>query len=107
VGKIPYDIWTGKYSRLSSLKIWGCKACMKCLTSDKLYPKFNKCFFVGYPRKPKYIIYISWKKAKCLFSRIVSLWIKISLKGVSGSKVQIEEIQNKKLEKFLAPTDPP
>ncbi|KAL5661580.1 hypothetical protein ACJX0J_028705, partial [Zea mays] len=60
--------------------IWGCKACMKCLTSDKLYPKFNNCFF-------------------CLFSRIVSLWIKISLKGVSGSKVQIEEIQNKKLEK--------
>jgi hypothetical protein len=66
VEKTPYEIWTGKRPGLSFLKIWGCEAYVKCLTSDKLTPKSDKCFFVGYPRETKGYYFITGKKAKCL-----------------------------------------
>ena len=47
VEKIPYEIWIGKRPRLSFLKVLGCEAYVKCLMSDKLTPKSDKCFFVG------------------------------------------------------------
>ena len=53
VDKTPYEIWTGKRPELSFLKIWGCEAYVKCLTSDKLTPKLDKCFFVGFPQEIK------------------------------------------------------
>jgi hypothetical protein len=53
VERTPYEIWTGKHSGLTFLKVWGCEAYVKCLMSDKLTPKSGKCFFVGYPRKIK------------------------------------------------------
>jgi hypothetical protein len=51
VERTPYHIWTGKCPGLSFLKIWRCEAYVKCLMSDKLTPKSDKCFFVGYPRE--------------------------------------------------------
>ena len=51
VVKTPYEIWTGKVPSLSFLKIWGCEAFVKCLQSDKLTPKSDKCIFVGYPKE--------------------------------------------------------
>jgi hypothetical protein len=53
VKKTQYEIWTGKRPGLSFLKVWGCEAYVKRLMSDKLTPKSNKCFFVGYPRETK------------------------------------------------------
>jgi hypothetical protein len=49
----PFEIWTGKCPGLSFLKVWGCETYVKCLMSDKLTPKSNECFFVGYPRETK------------------------------------------------------
>ena len=72
VEKTPYEIWTGKRPRLSFLNIWGCEAYVKRLMSDKLTPKSDKCFFVGYPRETKgYFFIIKWK-AKCLLPAMVS-----------------------------------
>ena len=51
VAKTAYGIWTGKTPSLSFLKIWGCKVFVKCLQSDKLAPKLDKCIFVGYPKE--------------------------------------------------------
>ncbi|KAJ9552655.1 hypothetical protein OSB04_016700 [Centaurea solstitialis] len=51
VEKTPYEIWTGKEPKLSFLKIWGCEVYVKRPTSEKLKPKSDKCFFVGYPKK--------------------------------------------------------
>ena len=51
--KTPYEIWTGKCPGLSFLKVWGCEAYVKRLMSDKLTPKSDKYFFVGYPRETK------------------------------------------------------
>jgi hypothetical protein len=49
--KTPYEMWTGKSPSLSFLKIWGYEVYVKRLISDKLTPKLDKCFFVGYPKE--------------------------------------------------------
>ena len=76
VEKTPYEIWTGKSPRLSFLKIWGCEAYVKRMTSDKLHPKSDKCYFVGYPRETKDVIFITGRKQKCLLPGMVSFWRK-------------------------------
>ena len=53
VEKTPYEIWSGKCHMLSFMRIWGCDAFVKSLTSDKLRPKSDKCKFVGYPKETK------------------------------------------------------
>ncbi|KAJ9555886.1 hypothetical protein OSB04_010500 [Centaurea solstitialis] len=50
VENTPYEIWMGKKPKLSFLKIWGCEVYVKRPTSEKLKPKSDKCFFVGYPK---------------------------------------------------------
>ena len=65
----PYDIWSGKSPRLSFLKIWGCEAYVKRLTSDKLHPKSDKCCFVGYPREIKGYYFYNREDAKVFIAR--------------------------------------
>ncbi|KAJ9561984.1 hypothetical protein OSB04_007144 [Centaurea solstitialis] len=50
VEKTPYELWKGKKPKMSFLKIWGCEVYIKRPTSEKLKPKSDKCFFVGYPK---------------------------------------------------------
>lgn len=38
---------------MSFMKIWGCEAYVKRLQFDKLGPKSDKCYFVGYPKETK------------------------------------------------------
>jgi hypothetical protein len=51
VVKTSYEMWTGKSPSLSFLKVWGCEVYVKRLISDKLTPKSDKCFFMGYPKE--------------------------------------------------------
>ena len=53
VKKTPYEIWFWKHPRLSFMRIWDCDVFVKCLISDKLGPKSDKCKFVGYPKETK------------------------------------------------------
>jgi hypothetical protein len=53
VDKNPYEVWTGRVLNLSFLKIWCCKTFVRRLMSDKLGHKFDKYFFIGYPREIK------------------------------------------------------
>ncbi|KAJ9558522.1 hypothetical protein OSB04_013136 [Centaurea solstitialis] len=50
VEKTPYELWKGKKPNISFLRIWGYEVYVKRPTSEKLKPKSDKCFFVGYPR---------------------------------------------------------
>ncbi|KAJ9558245.1 LOW QUALITY PROTEIN: hypothetical protein OSB04_012859 [Centaurea solstitialis] len=50
VEKTPYELWKGKKPNISFLRVWGCEVYVKRPTSEKLKPKSDKCFFVGYPR---------------------------------------------------------
>ncbi|WVZ94596.1 hypothetical protein U9M48_040469 [Paspalum notatum var. saurae] len=93
--KTPYEIWTGKRPSLSFLKIWGCEAYVKRLTSDKLTPKSEKCIFVGYPRETKGYYFYNRNENKVFVARNgVFLEKEFLSKGVSGSSVHLEEIQD-------------
>ena len=37
---------------LSFLRVWGCEAYVKVRPDDKLAPRSDKCYFVGYPKGP-------------------------------------------------------
>jgi hypothetical protein len=105
VDRTPYEIWTGKHLGLSFLKIWGCEAYVKRLMSDKLTPKSDKCFFVGYPMETKGYYFYNKAEGKVFVARNgVFLEKEFLSKVVSGSKVQLEEIQEIP-ENVLAPTD--
>jgi hypothetical protein len=94
IERTPYEIWTGKRPRLSFLKVWRYEAYAKCLMSDKLTPKSDKCFFVGYPRKTKGYYFYNKAEGKVFVARNGVFMEKEFLsKGVSGSKVQPKEIQ--------------
>ena len=60
VTKIPYEIWIGHKSVLSHLRIWRCPIYVKHLITDKLGPRSNKCYFIGYPQETKgYYFYLA------------------------------------------------
>jgi hypothetical protein len=62
--------------------------------SDKLTPKSDKCFFVRYLRENKGYYFYNQAEGKVFVARNGVLLEKEFLsKGVSGSKVQLEEIQ--------------
>ena len=72
VEKTPYEIWTGKRPRLSFLIVWGSEPYVKRLMSDKLTPKSDKCFFVGYPRETKGYYFYNQAEGKVLLPAMVS-----------------------------------
>ena len=57
-------MWTSKCHSLSFLKIWGCEVYVKRLISDKLTPKLDKCFFVGYPKETLGYYVYNWIEGK-------------------------------------------
>jgi hypothetical protein len=106
VEKTPNEMWTQKHLGLSFLKVWGCEAYVKRLMSDKLTPKTDKCFFVGYLRETKGYYFYNQAEGKVFVARNgVFLEKKFLSKGFSGSKVKLEEIQEVP-ETVSAPTEP-
>jgi hypothetical protein len=94
VEKTPYEIWTGKHPGLSFLKIWGCEVYVKRLTSDKLTPKSDKCFFVGYPRETKGYYFYNREESKVFVARNgVFLEKEFLSKRESGRTVRLEEVR--------------
>jgi hypothetical protein len=86
------------HPRLSFLKVWGCETYVKRLMLDK-------CFFIGYPRETKgYYFYNKAEGKVSVASNCVFMEKEFLSQGVSGSKVQLEEIQETP-ENVLAPTD--
>nr|CAE03845.1 OSJNBb0089K06.4 [Oryza sativa Japonica Group] len=94
VDKTSYEIWTGKRPSLSFLKIWGCEVYVKRLQSDKLTPKSDKCFFVGYPKETKGYYFYNREEGKVFVARhSVFLEKEFISRKDSGSMVRPEEIQ--------------
>jgi hypothetical protein len=106
VERTPYEIWTRKHPGFTFLKIWGCEAYVKHLMSDKSTLKSDKCFFVGYPSETKGYYFYNNAEGKVFVAHNGVLTEKEFLsKGVSGSKVQLEEIQVTP-KNISTPTDP-
>ena len=79
---------------MSFLKIWGCEAYVKRQISEKLAPKFEKCLFVGYPKKTKgYYFYNAFENKVFAAQNGVFLEREFISKGTSGSTVQLKKIQ--------------
>jgi hypothetical protein len=83
-----------KLSQIVFPQSLGCEAYVKRLMSDKLTPKSDKCFFVGYLRENKGYYFYNKAEGKMFVARNGVFMEKEFLsKRVSGSKVQLEEIQ--------------
>ena len=60
VTKIQYEIWIGCKPVLSHLKVWRCSTYVKHLITDKLGPRSDKCYFIGYSKETKgYYFYLA------------------------------------------------
>jgi hypothetical protein len=95
VEKTPYELWFGKVPNMSYLKIWGYEVFVKRPTSDKLGPKADKCFFVGYPEETKGYYFYYQSENKIIVARHdIFLEKEFLIKGSSGSNVILEEIQD-------------
>jgi hypothetical protein len=63
------------------------------LMSDKITPKFDKCFYMGYPMETKGYYFYNKAEGKVFATcNVVFLEKGFFSKGVSGSKVQLKEI---------------
>jgi len=87
-------MWTGKCPSLSFLKIWGCEVYVKRLISDKLTPKSDKCFFVGYPNETLGYYVYNRTEGKVFVTRNDVFLEKGSPKRENGQKVYLEEVQD-------------
>ena len=95
VEKTPYEMWSGKKPHMSYLKIWGCEVYVKRQISTKLEPKSDKCFFVGYPKETKGYHFYNPSEGKVFVARTgVFLEKDFVSKGISGRKVDLEEIHD-------------
>ena len=54
---------------MSYLKKWGCEVFVTRLTSDKLGPKSDKCFSVGYPKETKGYYFYHQSENKVVVAR--------------------------------------
>ncbi|MCQ7222035.1 DDE-type integrase/transposase/recombinase [Salmonella enterica] len=95
VMKTPYTIWTGKSPKMSFMKIWGCEAYVRRQVSDKLGPKSDKCYFVGYPKETKgYYFYIPSQHKVFVAKTGVFLEREFVSRKTSGSTFDLEEVQD-------------
>jgi len=89
----PYEIWHGKKPNVSFLKIWGCDAYVKRLQPNKLDPKSDKCYFVGYPKNMVGYSFYHRTEGKVFVAKNgVFLEKEFLAKEVSGRTVQLDEI---------------
>ena len=78
------------------MKVWGCLANVKRILSNKLEAKSDKCLFVEYPKERiGYQFYNSLEQKVFVSKHVVFLEKEFLLKD-SGSKVELEEVQDAK-----------
>ena len=76
----------------SFMRIWGCEAMVKRLTSDKFKPKSDKCKFVGYPKETRgYQFYLPSKNKVFVARTAVFLEKEFITRGNSRSKIDLDE----------------
>jgi hypothetical protein len=102
----PYELWYGKKPKLSFLKVWGCEAYVKKLQPDKLESKAEKCIFVGYPKETIGYIFYNPTEGKTFVAKSGTFLEKEFLaKGVSGRKVELDEVVDPSLQTSSGATE--
>jgi hypothetical protein len=102
----PYKLWHGKKPTLSLLRIWGYEAYVNKLQPDKLESKSEKCIFVGYSRETIGNTFYHLAEGKTFVVKTRTFLEKEFLsKGVSGRKVELDDIVDPSLEIPSSVTD--
>ena len=100
----PFENWTNKRHILSHLKIWGCPTNVKRIMSDKLKAKSDKCLFIGYPKETRgYQFYHTLGQKMFVSRNVVFLEKEFLLVKNSGSNVELEEVQDARIDADLLP----
>ena len=64
----PTELWTGRKPSLKHIRLWGCPTHVLKGKTDKLEPRTEVCFLVGYPRGTKGGLFYSPKDQKVIVS---------------------------------------
>ena len=76
------------------MKIWGYEAYIRCQISNKLWPKLDKCFFVGYPKQTKRYYFNNLDEGKVVVARTgIFLEREFISRGTSGRKIEFKEVR--------------
>ncbi|GKB92018.1 retrotransposon protein, putative, ty1-copia subclass [Tanacetum coccineum] len=106
VSKSPFEMWKGKRPSLGHIKIWGCEVFVRREAQDKLEARSKKCLFVGYPKESfGYLFYKPKDNVVFVARRGVFLEREMISKEDSGSKIDLEEIQESVDEEPIVNTD--
>ncbi|KAJ9566455.1 hypothetical protein OSB04_002421 [Centaurea solstitialis] len=99
VEKTLYELWKGKKPNISFLRIWGCEVYVKRPTSEKLKPKSDKYFFVGYPRTTVGYYFYNPEEKKVVDEENTTPIVepKIQHENVEPQSEPIEEVQTQDL----------
>ena len=93
VDKMPHEIWTGHKPMLSYLRVWGCSAYVKHSQTDKLSPRFDKCYFIGYPKETRgYYFYLPTEQKVFVGLKAIFLEKKFFGEGIVAAKVELNEV---------------
>ncbi|KAJ9546873.1 hypothetical protein OSB04_019416 [Centaurea solstitialis] len=94
VSKTPSEIWSGEVPSLEYLKVWGCEAYVRREAQDKLEPRSERCYFVGYPTNSFGYLFYKPSENKVFVARMAWFLEKeLISKETSGSQIDLEEIQ--------------
>ena len=97
--KTPYELWKGRTPNLSYMKIWGCEAYVKSKSADKLAPRSEKCYFVGYPKTSRgYYFYNKHENIVYSSRDAVFLEKEFVSKRQSGRKFDLDEVKEPSLD---------
>ncbi|KAL8147723.1 hypothetical protein AgCh_005155 [Apium graveolens] len=92
VPQTPYEIWKERKPSLKHIKIWGCPAYVKKVDPDKLESRSVNCNFMGYPKET--LGYYFYTDHRVFVSRHATFLEKeFILEGNSGSKIELDEVQ--------------
>ena len=79
---------------LSHLRVWGCPTYIKCLITDKLGPRSDKCSFIDYPKKIKgYYFYLADEQKVFVSLKAVFLEKKFLGEGTNASKIELDKVR--------------
>ena len=79
---------------LSHFRVWGCPAYVKCLITDKLGPRSEKYYFIGYPKESKgYYFYQPNEQKVFVGLKAIFLEKEFLSEGTVASKVELDEVQ--------------
>ncbi|GJX82634.1 retrotransposon protein, putative, ty1-copia subclass [Tanacetum coccineum] len=106
VSNTPFEMWKGKRPSPEHIKIRGCEVFVRREAQDKLEARFEKCLFLSYPEESfGYLFYKPKDNVVFVAQRGVFLEREMISKEYSGSKIELEEIQESIDEEPIVNTD--